>query len=41
MNKDEKISAKEIYETIDLYFDGKLNITLGDIHKLIDYFFEQ
>jgi len=41
LNKDGKISAKEIYETIDLYFDGKLNLTLGDIHKLIDYFFEQ
>jgi len=40
-NKDGKINAKEIYETIDLFFDGKLDIALGDIHKLIDYFFEQ
>jgi hypothetical protein len=41
INKDGKIHAKEIYETIDLFFDGKVDITLGDIHKLIDYFFEQ
>lgn len=41
LNKDGKVSAKEIYETIDLYFDGKVDLTLGDIHKLIDHFFEQ
>ena len=41
INKNGKISSKEIYETIDLYFDGKLTLSLGDIHKLIDYFFEQ
>tara|TARA_B110000211_G_C14078483_1_gene553303 strand:- start:511 stop:1878 length:1368 start_codon:yes stop_codon:yes gene_type:complete len=41
LNKDGKIHAKEIYETIDLFFDGKVDLTLGDIHKLIDYFFEQ
>ena len=41
INKDGKIHAKEIYETIDLFFDGKVDLTLGDIHKLIDYFFEQ
>lgn len=41
INKDGEIYAKEIYETIDLFFDGKVDMTLGDIHKLIDYFFEQ
>lgn len=41
LNKDKKIDPKEIYETIDLFFDGKVDMTLGDIHKLIDYFFEQ
>lgn len=41
LNKDGKITPKEIYETIDLFFDGKVDMTLGDIHKLIDHFFEQ
>ena len=36
-----KISSKEIYQSIDNYFDGKVDIALGDIHKLIDYYFEQ
>ena len=40
-NKDSKITSKEIYESIDNYFDGKIDIELGDIHKLIDYYFEQ
>jgi hypothetical protein len=40
-NKDGKIISKEIYESIDNYFDGKIDIELGDIHKLIDYYFEQ
>jgi hypothetical protein len=40
-NKDGKITSKEIYEGIDNYFDGKIDIELGDIHKLIDYYFEQ
>ena len=40
-NKDRKISSIEIYESIDSYFDGKIDIELGDIHKLIDYYFEQ
>ena len=41
INKDGKITSKEIYESIDNYFDGKIDIELGDIHKLIDYYFEQ
>ena len=41
LNKDGNINPKEIYETIDLFFDGKVDMTLGDIHKLIDHFFEQ
>ena len=40
-NKDGRITSKEIYESIDNYFDGKIDIELGDIHKLIDYYFEQ
>jgi len=41
LNGDGKVSSKEIYESIDNYFDGKVDIDLGDIHKLIDYYFEQ
>lgn len=41
LNADGKVSSKEIYESIDAYFDGKLDMDLGDIHKLIDYYFEQ
>lgn len=41
INNDGKITSKEIYESIDNYFDGKIDIELGDIHKLIDYYFEQ
>jgi hypothetical protein len=40
-DKDDKITSKEIYESIDNYFDGKIDIELGDIHKLVDYYFEQ
>ena len=36
-----KVSSKEIYQSIDNYFDGKVDLVLGDIHKLIDYYFEQ
>lgn len=40
-NGDGKITSKEIYESIDNYFDGKIPLELGDIHKLIDFYFEQ
>ncbi len=36
-----RVSSKEIYQSIDNYFDGKVDLVLGDIHKLIDYYFEQ
>ena len=41
INGNGRITSKEIYESIDNYFDGKIDLALGDIHKLIDYFFEQ
>jgi hypothetical protein len=41
INGNGRITSKEIYESIDNYFDGKVDLALGDIHKLIDYFFEQ
>ena len=40
-NADGKITSEEIYESIDNYFDGKVPLELGDIHKLIDFYFEQ
>lgn len=41
INGNGRITSKEIYESIDNYFDGKVDLALGDIHKLIDYFFDQ
>lgn len=41
IDRDGKVTSKEIYESIDRYFDGKSEVDLGDIHKLIDYYFEQ
>lgn len=41
INGDGKVTSKEIYESIDNYFDGKVDLELGDIHKLIDFYFEQ
>tara|TARA_B100001094_G_C17738871_1_gene580216 strand:- start:36 stop:659 length:624 start_codon:yes stop_codon:yes gene_type:complete len=38
---DGEISSKEIYQSIDNYFDGKVDLKLGDIHKLIDYYFDE
>jgi hypothetical protein len=40
INGDGSISSKEIYQTIDDYFDGKIDLKLGDIHKLIDHYFD-
>ena len=41
LNGDGEINSKEIYQSIDNYFDGKLDLRLGDLHKLIDYYFDQ
>ncbi len=35
------ISAKEISEAIDGFFDGSNNFTVKMLHDLVDYFFEQ
>lgn len=40
INGDGTISSKEIYQSIDNYFDGKVDLRLGDIHKLIDHYFD-
>jgi len=41
MNKDGYISAREIKETIDSFFDGANTFNVETINKLIDFFFEQ
>lgn len=40
-NKDGYITAKEVYLTLDSYFDGITQMTATDIEDLINYFFEQ
>jgi hypothetical protein len=41
INKDGVISAKEISETIDGFFEGANDFTVEKINRLIDFFFEQ
>ncbi len=41
INKDGYISAKEITQTIDGFFEGDTNFNVEKINKLIDFFFEQ
>ena len=40
-NKDSFISSDEIAKTIDAFFDGSINFSAEQIHRLIDFFFEQ
>lgn len=40
-NKDEFISSDEIAKTIDAFFDGTIHFSAEQIHRLIDFFFEQ
>ena len=40
-NKDGFISSDEIAKTIDAFFDGSITINAEQIHRLIDFFFEQ
>jgi hypothetical protein len=35
------ISSQEISDAINGFFDGSNNFTVGKLHELIDYFFEQ
>lgn len=35
------ISVNEVYQAIDLFFDGELNVNAQYINDLIDYFFDQ
>ena len=40
-NKDGFISSDEIAKTIDAFFDGSITFNAEQIHRLIDFFFEQ
>jgi hypothetical protein len=40
-NKDGFISSDEIAKTIDAFFEGSINFSAEQIHRLIDFFFEQ
>jgi hypothetical protein len=40
-NKDGFIASDEIAKTIDAFFDGSINFSAEQIHRLIDFFFEQ
>lgn len=40
-DKDNFISAKEVTNAIDLFFEGEINLTAKDLHELIDFYFEQ
>ena len=35
------ISVDEVYDAIDRFFEGGLNVSAGYITELVDYFFEQ
>jgi hypothetical protein len=41
INKDGYISAKEITQTIDAFFEGDNSFNVERLNRLIDYFFEQ
>lgn len=40
-NNDGLISISEVYDSIDRFFDGELDVTAKQLTELIDYFFEQ
>lgn len=41
IDKDNYISAKEVTNAIDQFFDAANNLTAKDLHQLIDFYFEQ
>lgn len=41
LDKDNYISAKEVTNAIDKFFEGENNLTAKDLHQLIDFYFEQ
>ena len=38
---DNFISAKEVTNAIDMFFEGEVDLTAKDLHELIDFYFEQ
>tara|TARA_R110001592_G_scaffold211623_1_gene463564 strand:+ start:391 stop:1695 length:1305 start_codon:yes stop_codon:yes gene_type:complete len=40
-DKDNFISAKEVTNAIDMFFEGEVDLTAKDLHELIDFYFEQ
>ncbi|MFT6747059.1 MAG: hypothetical protein ACJAZ2_001406 [Glaciecola sp.] len=41
LNNDGKVELPELYNAIELFFDGKADISLPELRKLIDHFFDQ
>jgi len=41
INRDGRISVDEVYQAIDQFFDGELDVTAARLSELIDFFFEQ
>ena len=40
-NKDRTIGIDEVYQAIDSFFDGQIDVSPSQLSELIDYFFEQ
>lgn len=40
-DNDKFISAKEVTNAIDMFFEGEVDLTAKDLHELIDFYFEQ
>jgi hypothetical protein len=40
-NNDGYISAKEVTNAIDAFFEGTLQLTVTELHELVDFYFEQ
>jgi len=40
-DKDSFISAKEVTNAIDMFFEGEVDLTAKDLHELIDFYFDQ
>jgi hypothetical protein len=40
-DNDNFISAKEVTNAIDMFFEGEVDLTAKDLHELIDFYFEQ
>ncbi|MBL4761091.1 MAG: hypothetical protein JKY93_00150, partial [Gammaproteobacteria bacterium] len=41
LNKDDKISAKEVSNAVDLFFDGEIDFSQKELYEMINFFFDQ